>query len=225
MKVLHDISLPDEIMELLRTLSSVGFFERSTLIGSWVMPIYQELYQARYVLKTLDVDFAVHMAHARKDLRADLEKIITSLGFTEYLSTGGLQKFSSGGYEVEFIAHRKGGLNDNAVPVREWNVIAQPLPFINILTEFSEEAKLDDFIIRFPIPEAFFIHKLIVAQKRKAESKQLKDLEQCSVLMNIVRDDRLHRVVQSILLSRDTKRHIRNSCDDIGFPLRRLGIE
>jgi len=63
---LRTINLPNEITTLLRSLSNVGFFERSALIGSWVMPIYQELYQARYILKTLDIDFAVYAAHPVK---------------------------------------------------------------------------------------------------------------------------------------------------------------
>lgn len=224
MNILQKLSLPDEINALLRTLSSVGFFERSVLIGSWVMPIYQELYQARYVLRTSDIDFAVHVVHARKELRADLEQIITSLGFTDYLSTGGVQKFSSGGYEVEFIAHRKGGLDNDAMLVREWNIIAQPLPFISILIEFSEEAKLDDFIIRFPIPEAFFLHKLMIAPKRKSVAKQEKDLEQCTVLMDVLRDGQLNNIMQSIRFSKDTRQNIRSSCQAIGFPLHRFGL-
>jgi len=225
LKLLEKISLPDEIMALLRTLSSVGFFERSALVGSWVMPIYHELYQVHYVLKTSDIDFAVHVAHACKELRADLEQIITGLGFIDYVSSGGVQKFSSGGYEVEFIAHRKGGRYDDAMPVREWNVIAQPLPFINILIEFSEEARLDDFIIRFPIPEVFFLHKLIIAPKRKSDAKQGKDFEQCTVLKDVLREDQLNNIMQSIRISKDTRRNIRFSCEAIGFPLHRLLLE
>jgi hypothetical protein len=220
---LQKINLPAEITTLLGTLSNVGFFERSTLIGSWVMPIYQELYQASYVLKTLDIDFAVHTAHARKGLRADLEQIITGIGFIDYLSASGVQKFSSGGYEVEFLVHRKGGGDSDAMAVTEWNIIAQPLPFISILIDFSEEAKLEDFVIRFPIPEAFFIHKLIIAQRRRKEAKRLKDLDQCSALVDILRDDRLFQVIQSMRLSKETRRCLRSSCDSIGFPLHMIG--
>ena len=35
---------PGEVRELLQALHSVGFFEESMLIGSWVMPLYQELF-------------------------------------------------------------------------------------------------------------------------------------------------------------------------------------
>ena len=70
------------------------------MIGSWVMLIYQELYGARYALRTMDVDFAVHIAHERSQLRADLKQFITDLGFTDYLTAEGVQKFTGGGYRA-----------------------------------------------------------------------------------------------------------------------------
>ncbi len=156
-------------------MSVVGFFDRSLLVGSWVMPIYHELYGAPYGLRTLDVDFAVHLAHPNKQMRADLESLITSLGFIDYLAAEGVQKFSAGGYEVEFIVQRPGGREIGALPVRKWNLNALPLPFISILLAFSESASVDGFTIRGPIPEAFFVHKLIVAPRRRSEAKREKN--------------------------------------------------
>jgi hypothetical protein len=80
-KVTHTVHFPPPIGGLLRTLSKVGFFDRSLLIGSWVMPLYQELYGVRHVLRTFDVDFAVHLVHQQKKMRADLERLINDLGF------------------------------------------------------------------------------------------------------------------------------------------------
>jgi hypothetical protein len=101
--LLPDKLFPDSIHGLLCTISCAGFFDRSVMIGSWVMLIYQELYGARYALQAMDVDFAVHIAHKRSQLRADLKQLITGLGFTDYLDAEGVQKFTGGGYEVEFI--------------------------------------------------------------------------------------------------------------------------
>jgi len=78
------------------------------MIGSWVMLIYRELSGIRYALRTLDVDFAVHIGHTQSQLRADLKQLITGLGFTDYLAAEGVQKFTGGGYEVEFIGQRFG---------------------------------------------------------------------------------------------------------------------
>ena len=80
-KSLPDNLFPDRIRNLICAISKTGFFDRSALIGSWVMPIYQELYGIRYVLRTLDIDFAVHIAHKKIASRADLNQCITDLGF------------------------------------------------------------------------------------------------------------------------------------------------
>lgn len=225
MKILHHSPFPLHIQNLIREMSRVGFFDRSILIGSWVMPIYQELYQANYALKTLDVDFAVHIAHRSRQRRADLEKLITGLGFTDYIATEGIQKFTAGGYEVEFIAQRPGGREIGALTVNEWNINAIPLPFIGMMLDFSESAELDGFTIRFPIPEAFFVHKLIISQKRTTEAKRIKDLEQCEVLKDVLNDDRLKEVIDAHRLGKDTWRCIAASCTAINFPLHRLGVK
>ena len=219
---LPDNLFPDRIKELLHTISSAGFFERSVVIGSWVMLIYQELYGARYALRTLDVDFAVHIAHTKSKLRADLKQLITGIGFTDYLAAEGVQKFTGGGYEVEFIGQRSGGRDKAFLSAPEWNITAIPLPFINILTDFSDVAELNGLNIRFPIPEAFFLHKLIIAQKRLTDAKRDKDLEQCAVLMPCINDERLHQVTQARRFSKETRRYIANSCEATGFPLQRI---
>jgi hypothetical protein len=223
-KTLPNELFPPPISGLLRTLSGAGFFERSLLIGSWVMPLYQELYEARYVLRTGDIDFAVHLVHPKKKMRTDLERVLTDLGFTDFFDAEGVQKFTAAGYEVEFIAHRSGGKNVGSLPVREWNISALPLPFINVLFSCSETAVLGDFIIRFPVPEAYFVHKLIVASKRNSAAKHGKDLEQCRVLIKVLKEERLTEVMRSQRFSKKTKRDIAQSCGAIDFPLQMLEL-
>ena len=72
---------PSQVKELFQALDHTGFFEESMLIGSWVMPLYQEAFGMPYALRTLDIDFAVKFAASDRIKRADLEKIITSLGY------------------------------------------------------------------------------------------------------------------------------------------------
>jgi hypothetical protein len=224
MNILRAIQFPSPVDRLIRSLSENGFFDRSLLIGSWVMPIYQELYGAPYVLRTLDVDFAVHLAHPQTRMRADLERIITGLGFVDYIAAEGVRKFTAGGYEVEFIAERPGGREIGAVAVREWNINAMPLPFISILIDFSETAVFDECTIRFPVPEAYFLHKLIIAPRRLTDQKRQKDFEQCATLMPIIDGDRLRKVLRSRRFGKVARRHIAESCAFIGFPLQKLGI-
>jgi len=222
--LLPDNLFPAGIHGLLRTISRAGFFDRSVMIGSWVMLVYQELYGVRYALRTMDIDFAVHIVHTQSRLRADLKQLIIGLGFTDYLAAEGVQKFTGGGYEVEFIGHRSGGHNTGFLSVPEWNVSAIPLPFINILMDFSDVAELDGFTIRFPIPEAYFLHKLIIARKRSSGAKRGKDLEQCAAIMQVINDERLRQVAQAQRFGKETRHHIAASCDAIGFPLHRIGL-
>lgn len=125
---------------------------------------------------------------------------------------------------MEFIGQRSGGRNTGFLSVPEWNVTAIPLPFINILMDFSEVAELDGFTIRFPIPEAYFLHTLIIARKRPPGAKRGKDLEQCTVIMQVINDERLRQVPQGQRFSKETRRHIAASCEVIGFPLHRIGL-
>ncbi|RPJ15739.1 MAG: hypothetical protein EHM37_03285 [Deltaproteobacteria bacterium] len=57
MTILRAVHFPSPIGDLLRTLSKAGFFERSLLVGRWVLPIYQELYGVPYALRTLGVTY------------------------------------------------------------------------------------------------------------------------------------------------------------------------
>ena len=43
---------PSEVLELFEALHKVGFFEESSLIGSWVMPLYQDVFGIPYSLRT-----------------------------------------------------------------------------------------------------------------------------------------------------------------------------
>jgi len=52
---------PSEVVELFQAFHDAGFFEESMLIGSWVMPLYQDAFGISYALRTLDIDFAVKL--------------------------------------------------------------------------------------------------------------------------------------------------------------------
>jgi hypothetical protein len=72
--------------------------------------------------------------------------------------------------------------------------------------------------VRLPSPEALFLHKLIIAQRRKKESKKEKDLEQCATLAPHLDAGRLAEIVQGYRRSKDTVRNIQKSCVAIDYP-------
>ncbi len=84
---------PSPVVKLFQALAATAFFEQSMLIGSWVMPLYQEAFGIPYALRTLDIDFAVKFAASDKR-ETDLEKIITDLGYIPVIMQSGICKFT-----------------------------------------------------------------------------------------------------------------------------------
>lgn len=215
---------PVEVRELLHALYSAGFFEESMLIGSWVMPLYQEAFGINYTLRTLDIDFAVKFVYSDRDKKIDLEKVIIDIGYIPVMMQSGIRRFTRENFTIEFVVQRKGGRDDEVIPIRKWNITASPLPFVEILLNFPFTADFGGFQVKAPLPEAFFVHKLITAQRRPGESKKDKDLEQCSIIAQQLDFGRLKAVVESLKISKKTQKSLRASCEMIDFPPQKLGL-
>jgi hypothetical protein len=99
------------------------------------------------------------------------------------------------------------------------------LPFVDLLLSFPFIADFGDFKIKAPLPEAFFVHKLITSQRRFSESKKDKDLEQCSVIAGHLDFDRLKTVIESVKFSKKTQKSLKASCEAIDFPPQKLGLK
>jgi len=86
---------------------------------------------------------------------------------------------------------------------------------------------IEDFSIRIPSPEALMLHKLIIAQRRTGrdkEAKKEKDLQQCSVLAEVVRTEEVLKILKEYRLSKDARKFMRVSCETIGIPIQDLGV-
>jgi hypothetical protein len=221
----NDNIFPSEVQELLQAFFSVGFFNESLLIGSWVMPLYQEAFGIPYVLRTMDIDFAVKFSLSDGAEKADLEKVITDLGYIPVVMRSGIRRFTRENFTVEFVAHRKGGRDDQVVSIRKWNITASPLPFVDLLLSFPFTADFGNFKVRAPLPEAFFVHKLVTAQRRRGESKKDKDIDQCAAIARQIDSNRLDSVMRSLKLSKKTQKALRVSCEVIDFPPQQLGLK
>lgn len=219
--------LPESVQTVLTTLCHVGFFKRSSLIGTWAMFFYRVIYDIKYAASTSDIDIAVQVAYRKEgSSTVDLEKVLLEIGATSNLSGDGLQRFIIPEFRIEFIAHNKNikTKDSGVVFVPEWNINAQPLPFIRMLLDFTETVTIGDFYVRIPVPEAFFVHKLIISNRRRDTPKKEKDLDQCRTLSGILSDEKLQEVIKSERFSPRTKKQIQRSCESIEFPFHRLGI-
>jgi hypothetical protein len=217
-KISHSVNLPPEVEQVLAVLDQSGFFDDGLLVGSWVMPFYLELYGIEYYLRTDDMDFALGPEVLRKKRSTDIEAALSAEGVSPIMdSLTGLQKFLSGTFGLEFLIQRKGG-RDEIVSVSRYNIHAQPLPFLDLLFLSPVGVETDRFTVKIPSPETLFLHKLIIAQRRKKESKKLKDLEQCSIMAAHLEPAIISELAKAYTMSRTTIQNIRKSCDSIGIP-------
>jgi len=216
-KVDSDLGLPAEILELLKVLDKADFFNDGLLVGSWAMLFYEEVLGIKYVLRTGDIDFALVPGILKEARAIDLEAEFKALGMEPVTDREtGLQKFLTDLYEVEFLVHRPGG-REEVKMVRKFNVIAQAMPFIDILFIDPIEVEFAGCLIRIPRPEALFFQKLIVAQRRPQEWKKEKDLEQCGLLAGQLDIKVLEAMAGGYRMSKKTRYMIRESCKAIGF--------
>jgi len=215
---------PLQVRDIFIALHEAGFFEDSMLVGSWVMPLYQEAFGINYSLRTLDIDFAVQAISAEKNSKIDLDNLFADHGYIPVNMQSGIRKYTRENFTVEFIVQRKGGRSGELVNIGKWNITASPLPFVDILLAFPFIADFPDFRVRAPLPEAFFIHKLITAQRRLEESKKDKDLEQCYILAQNINGSRLRAVMESLKLSKKAKHALLESCAIIDFPPHKLSV-
>lgn len=218
-------AFPPAVLELLQAFHGAGFFEESMLVGSWVMPVYQQAFGISYALRTLDIDFAILFAGRERGKAADLESVITGLGYLPVTMQSGIRNYTRENFTIEFIVHRKGGAEDRVVNVRKWNVTAVPLPFVDILFAFPFLADFGDFQVRAPLPEACFVQKLLTVGRRQVASKKDKDLDQCGVIAGRIDEDRLAKIVRSLKLSVKSSKALREACEAIDFPPQRLGMK
>ena len=211
------------VTDLLRELDKTGFFSHGLLIGSWPMIVYSEYFTLPYGLATNDIDFAVDNAVKVPAIGGEtIPQILERLGYTAVQDYSGIETFLHGTFEVEFLTHRRGGEAPPSVVIPPWKVSAQPLPFIDILFIRPNTVIIEDFSIRIPSPEAFVVHKLIIAQRRSGrdrEAKKEKDLQQCSALVEIVQVEDVQRILSEYRLSKDTRKAIQTSCTEAGITL------
>ena len=216
---------PLEIRELLRSLCITGFFSHGLLSGSWVFPIYESAFKIRYPLKTFDIDFVVNLSSFRSLKSVDLEKTLIGLGYvTVFDYRTGLRKYTKKGFEVEFLVQRRGGRDLDHIAIKQLNVTATPLPFLQILFHAILLVNFGDFKIKIPVPEALFVHKLIIAQRRNNLVKQENDLSQCKALMPVLNQEEIVKIIRFFKFSTKTKKAIITSCQAIDFPPQSLNL-
>jgi hypothetical protein len=179
--------MDDLLDKIIRVFSDNRLFEEGVqLIGSWCYRFYQlRLGAPKYPLRTQDIDFLIPYPYRGPGcpLVADLAKV----GFLCEFNNDGSMYLANPELKIEFLTALKGKGEENPVKIRKLGLSVVALRYTDMLIRNS--IALDDggIQVRLPSPEAFCLHKLLIASKRIKEDKRLKDAEQ-AILTSTIAD-------------------------------------
>jgi len=167
-------------VEVLRRLNKAGVLKDLILVGSWCIPFYKDYFKSiKYAasIRTRDVDFMVP-GHIKIKTKVDVVELLKDLGFVvSFQGREGYIRLEHPELAIEFLVPEKGRGSNKPFPLKELGVNAQPLRYLNLLTQKIIHAEVDGINISLPHPVVFAFHKLIISQLRRNEDKSSKDIE------------------------------------------------
>jgi len=198
-RALKDFTEP--LRKLLPEMERLGLFEAGIeLIGSYCIKVYQSHFGVEWFpLRTLDIDFFVPLAYNSPP--ADLEAVLTQLGFRQEFCTDGTIFFEGNGLKIEFIQPGKDSSAKVRLPgVKELATVPIPVPYLTLLLDNKMEVSLRDLgRLALPSMPAFTLHKLLLASLPERKEKRAKDYKQAwAVAKKIMTDQNLIAEVHKI---------------------------
>jgi len=164
---------------VLKKLHEAGCLEHVILVGSWASYFYELYYQsADYhpLIRTSDIDFLI--PNPRKvipSLDLDAGKALEELDFVKSFHRSGLIKYESKDLTIEFLVPEVGRGCGGPLRIKGLNLTAQPLRFLNMLTDDPLMVHYEGMRIKVPDPIAYAFHKLIISTRRIKKDKKVKD--------------------------------------------------
>ena len=189
----------NEIEKVLKVFADNDLFEEGVeLIGSWSFYFYQKYLGVEFFpLRTQDVDFLIPNPFKGKSNHNFLNQL-SELGFHHDFRSDGSVYFWNTELKVEFITENKGRGAEEAIHIQKLGINAIPLRFMGLLLEDSILIENSDIKVRIPHPKNFCLYKLIIADRRRAEEKRLKDLQQVICVFKILDKDEFVQAFKSL---------------------------
>lgn len=184
------------LFRVLKRFQESGILKELMLIGSWCLYFYQRSLKdasSLPALKTLDVDFLIpRISGITRE--TDIPELLKSEGFIPTFNrANGMVKYGHPELQVEFLVPElgRGGTEPREIP--KLHIKAQPLRYLNFLSEHPLLLLYQGLNLRVPEPAAFALHKLIISQRRKKEAKAERDLEMAVGLLTILFEEKPQR--------------------------------
>lgn len=164
---------------ILSELSKEGVLQNLILIGGWCQNVYKEYFGNPLeisTLRTADVDFLIsNPPNIGKE--ANLPQVFKRIGFDEEFSIlNGYTKYVHPELEIEFLIPEMGRGKNKPYRIRELNVQAQGLRYLNLLQDHTLEILFHGITIVVPEPAAFVWHKLMISERRNNQAKTQNDI-------------------------------------------------
>jgi len=174
----NDVNLIEPAKKILEKLSKEKLWEEGfEIIGSWCFILYQKYLDfPKYPLKTDDLDILIPLPYKGKIF--DISSFFKSLGFSENFNPDGSIFYTLPNLKVEFLSPEK-RKKEFANYIKELRIYPQQLRYLEILLSDPIILKIGRGIkVKVPSPSSFFLHKLLIAGKRREKGKGEKDIKQ-----------------------------------------------
>ena len=196
---------PAPIGRVIQALAEAGVFRlRSVLVGTLAYQTYAPLLGIRLrstSVMTEDIDIAQfrsvsiamedQLPESIYDVLKAVDKAFRPISKT--LHEGKPVAFQAGGLRVECLTPMQGPEEDEPGSLPALGTTSQPLRFLDYLSYEEIEAVLlygAGILVRVPDPLRYGLHKLILAERRRATPKSRKDLVQAGTLIEALIEDR-----------------------------------
>lgn len=193
---------PEETGRILQALSDAGVFRmRACLVGTAAYQVYGPMlgvHLSRASLQTQDLDIAqftaISVAIGKDEQTPPLLEVLQKADASfrpvphNRKAEATAAYVSASGFRVEVLTESRGPERETPATLPAIGTHAQPLRFMDFLIRDELRAAVlydAGILVNVPSPERYALHKLIVAQRRRADSAKIdKDIEQAAALLS-----------------------------------------
>lgn len=191
-------------VKVLKSLDQEGVLSDLVLIGSWGAYFYKNYFKKQgydYALRTRDMDFLISLPLKVKK-EVDIPRVLEKLGFLkDFVGSKGYVRFIHTELFVEFLVPDQGKGRDKPLVVAPLHVQAQPLRFLNFLTDSVIQVPFENLLIPVPHPANFALHKLIIFQRRTKNEKAIKDREMAVYILRMLLEKGEANIIKEVFSS------------------------
>lgn len=176
-------------LSILKEFQKHGVLDNVILIGSWCIIFYRYYFDNTneiHLWKTADIDFLIPDPNKLKN-EINIPDILKKFDFIEKPASSGQSQFVHPDLYLEFLLARKGkGLNEPVRYIRQLNLKAVELRYLNLLESNIMTLNYKGIAIRLPEPSSFVLHKIILSGRRTNPLKKDKDFESAVQIANVL---------------------------------------